>query len=353
MKRLFSLMTVLFAVVLVAVSVTMVTGFDPYAVALVTLALSFVSPGQSGVLFAGLNQEIWTDILVKNLKKGEDAQFISELPDHSDKVIAAKGDNDIIHLVDVGADPEVLINNTTYPLPVVSQADRDIAITLDKFQTEATQVTDDELAYIAYDKISLVQAKHIKAINAAKFSKAAHALAPQGDTPLTPVIATTGADDGTGRKKMRYKDLLALKRKFDSAGFEAEGRILVLSPDHYNDLLDDPDLKNFFSGQYLDEGTGNLNKFLAGFKIYWYLRTPYFRASDKTKVSYGAIPQSGYYRATIAFVADDMFRATGRTKNYASEPEPKYQAWLYNVRHNFIALPKKQRSIGAIISAQV
>ncbi len=304
-------------------------------------------------MFAGLNQEIWTDVLVRNLRAGEEASFLTEIPDMSHLVIASRNDNDIIHLVDVGADPEVLINNSTYPIPIVDQTDGDIPIQLDKYQTKATRVSDDELAYIAYDKISLVQEKHLKAIKKAKFSKAAHALGPNSDSSLTPVVSTTGDNDGAGRKKMTYGDLLSLKRKFDEAGFDEESRILVLSADHYNDLLGDKELKNLFANQFQDEKKGKLNLFLAGFKLYTYLRTPYYNATSKTKKSYGAVPGAGDYRASIAFVADDMFRANGRTKNYAKEPEPQYQAWLYNVRHNYIVLPKKQRSIGAIISASV
>ena len=353
MKRFIALFTALLLIAFVSSAVAQATGFDFKAVAVVTTGLSMLPAGQTGVLFTGLNQEIWTDVLVRNLKAGEDAQFLSEIPDRSDLVIASRNDNDIIHLVDVGIDPEVLINNTTYPIPIVKQVDNDIPIQLDKYQTEATEVSDDELAYIAYDKIALVQSKHTKAIKKAKFGKAAHALAPQADTGVTPVIETTGQDDGTGRKKMTFNDLLSLKRKFDSAGIDDEGRILVLSSDHYNDLLQDPDTKNLFKGQFKDEKTGKLNLFLAGFKIYWYLKNPYFNATSKTKLSYGAIPGTDDYRATFAFVRDEMFRATGRTKNYTSKPEPKYQAWLYNVRHNFITLPKKQRSIGAIISAKV
>ena len=353
MKRFVALFMALFAVVFVSSAVAQATGFDFKTTTVVVGGLSMLAQAPAGVAFAGLNQEIWTDILVKNLKDGESASFLNEITDRSDLVIASRNDNDIIHLVDVGVDPDVLINNNTYPIPIQEQVDGDIPIQLDKYQTKATPVTDDELQYIAYDKISLVQEKHVKSIKKAKFGKSAHALAPQADSTLTPVISTTGANDGTGRKKMTFKDLTALKRKFDDAGIDEEGRILVLSTDHYNDLLEDADTKNLFKGQYLDEKKGKLNLFLAGFKIYWYLRNPYFNATSKTKLSYGAIPGAGDYRATFAFVADEMFRATGRTKNYTKEPEPEFQRWLYNVRHNFITLPKKQRSIGAIISATV
>lgn len=59
--------------------------------------------------------------------------------------------HDVIHFVDVGADPEILVNNTTYPLTVQELPDGDKAVELDKFQSRPTPVTDDELHAISYE----------------------------------------------------------------------------------------------------------------------------------------------------------------------------------------------------------
>ena len=123
--------------------------------------------------------------------------------------------NETIHLIDVGGDPEVLINNTTYPIPLQALKDGDIALGLDKFQTKRTAVSDDELFAISYDKIGSVIERHSDAITIAKFKKAAHALAPNSNTKDTPVIQTSGEMDGT-RKKCTRKDIIALKRKLDA-----------------------------------------------------------------------------------------------------------------------------------------
>ena len=69
-----------------------------------------------------------------------------------------------------------MVNNTTYPIPLQNLDDADITISLDKFQTKVTPVTDDELYAISYDKISRVKESHSNAINDSKFAKAAHAL---------------------------------------------------------------------------------------------------------------------------------------------------------------------------------
>lgn len=300
-----------------------------------------------------INQEIWTDVLVEDFKATEEASFLSEIPDESRFVTATRGENEFIHLVDVGVDPEVLINNTTYPIGSATQVDGDIVIPLDKYQTKATEVSDDELQHIAYDKIRLVQDKHKGAVMRVKHQKAVHALGPNGHTSATPVIVTTGADDGTGRKQMTFKDLITLKKAYDEQEIDDVGRILVLCSDHYNDLLEEDSKKLDFKGDIADKKKGLLSEDLYGFKIYRYVRSPYYTAVSKTKLAFGAMPAAGDYKATISFYAPDMFRASGSTKNYTDEPNTQTQKWMYNIRHNYIVLPRKARAIGAIISVPV
>ena len=98
------------------------------------------APVTDGVLRVGVLKEIWTGELIKALRGGLEGSWLDGIPDMSSLV-----ENDVIHLVDVGADPEVLINNSTYPLEIQSLPDGDKAISLDKFETKPTSVTDDEL----------------------------------------------------------------------------------------------------------------------------------------------------------------------------------------------------------------
>lgn len=133
--------------------------------------------------------------MVKHLRRGLEATWLDGIPDSSSIV-----SKDVIHLVEVGVDPDVLINNTTYPIPLQALDDADIAIQLDKFQTKVTPVTDDELYAISYDKMSRVKESHGNSITDSGFAKAAHALCAQKNSATTPVLKTTGArDPETGR----------------------------------------------------------------------------------------------------------------------------------------------------------
>lgn len=136
---------------------------------------------------ADVYKEVWTGELVKSVSTAESGTFLETIPDSSQYA-----ENDVIHLVDVGVEPDVIINNTTYPIPIQSLDDDDIAIKLDKFTTKTTPISDDELYALSYDKVATVKDKHASAISKSKFAKALHSIAPAENTAETPVIKTTG-----------------------------------------------------------------------------------------------------------------------------------------------------------------
>jgi hypothetical protein len=264
-----------------------------------------------------------------------DGSWLAGVADNSSVV-----NNDVIHLVDVGVDPEVLINNTTYPIATQELKDGDIAISLDKFQTKATPVTDDELYAISFDKMARVNEAHANAINDAKFMKAAHALCADENTATTPVLKTTGeVDETTGRSRLTMADLVAMKRALDELKVPAENRSLVLCPDHVNDLLL---AEQSFREQYnIDRNDGKVGR-LYGFDIFEYAGTPTYSTSGK-KNAVGATAKTGEFQASFAFYRPRVFKATGSTKMYYSpaENDPLNQQNLINFRHYFIAMPKK------------
>ena len=114
-----------------------------------------------------------------------------------------------------------------YPIPIVALTDTDKPIGLDKYQTEATPVTDDELHAISYDKMASVIERPHEAVAEKKYSKAIHALAPASHSAATPVILTSGANDGTSRAMIARKDIIALKKTFDTLKVPLGGRILT------------------------------------------------------------------------------------------------------------------------------
>lgn len=308
--------------------------------AVVPLAAGAFMPKDA--LCEGVFTEIWTGELVKRLRGGLTASWLDGVSDYSAAV-----NNEVVHLVDVGGDPDVLINNTTYPIAAQELEDGDIALGLDKFQTKKTAVSDDQLFAISYDKIGSVIERHGDAITIAKFKKAAHAVAPQSDTETTPVIPTSGEAGADGRKKLTRKDIIALKRKLDAQGYPAVGRRLVLCSDHVNDLLEE-DQK--FRDQYYNYTSGKIAN-MYGFEVYEFENCPFY-TKEGTKVAFKTTPGGTDHQASFCFYTKRLFRAQGSTKMYYKDAatNPDNQANEVNFRHYYVVLPKKNEAIGAIYS---
>lgn len=301
----------------------------------------------AGALGAGLYTEAWTGYMVKALRSSaESLGWYSAI-----KSFDQYAENDVIHLVHIGVDPGVLINNTTYPLGIESLTDTDKAISLDKYQTKATSITDDETRALSYDKMASVIERHREAIDLAKYSKAIHAIAPGSNTTNTPVILTTGSNDSTGTRKMITRhDIIVMKKKFDDQKVPTAGRMLVLCNEHVNDLLES-DQK--FAEQYYNYTTGKIGN-LYGFQVYEYTECPYYKAQTLEKIAYGS-SVTGYQQASIAFYAPRVMKANGSTKTYLSEAknDPLNQQNLINFRTYSICMPMKDECIGAIVSDTV
>ena len=338
MKRLvMKLMIALLVNAIVGGLIALAVGVAPWigAVALNVIAIAIGACLPKDALRVGVFTEVWTGELVKSLRGGLEGSWLDGVPDQSTIV-----NNDVIHLVEVGVDPDVLINNTTYPIPSQALEDKDIAVKLDKFQTKVTPITDDELYAASYDKMARVKESHANALNDSKFTKAAHALCAQQDSAKTPVLKTTGERDATtGRLRLTMADVVALKAAMDKLGVPAENRRLVLCPDHANDLLL---VSQTFREQYnIDRATGKVGK-LYGFDVYEYANTPLYTQAGKKK-NLGVAAGDGEFNCSFAFYTPRVFKATGSTKMYYSEAatDPEYQRNKINFRHYFLCMPKK------------
>ncbi|MEG1673223.1 MAG: hypothetical protein RR221_06810 [Alistipes sp.] len=299
----------------------------------------------TGAACAGLYTEAWTGFMSKAFRTDpEGLGWYAKIRSFDQYV-----ENDVIHFVNIGGDPTVLVNNTSYPLEIEELADGDKAVSLDKYQTKPTQVTDDELYALTYDKMATVIERHKEAIAEKRYSRAMHAISPSGNAANTPVILTSGAVSD-GRKILTRSDVIKLKKEFDKNKVPKAGRILVLCSDHIADLLEN-DQK--FNSQYYDYTNGKVNK-LYGFEIYEYDDCPYYNATTLKKVAYGAVPAATDAQASIAFSPVRMMKANGSVKTYASEAKssPTTQANLVSFRTYSICLPLKEEAMGAIVSAK-
>ncbi|MCF8337903.1 MAG: hypothetical protein K9I74_07965 [Bacteroidales bacterium] len=305
-------------------------------------------PSMGGVSMATVYREVWTKEVVKALDNELKDTFLDGIPDKS-RYVTGNDEAQVIHSTFFGVEPDVLINNTTYPIDTQTLDGSDITISLDKYQTKATPITDDELQALAYDKIATVKDSHANAIARNRLKKAIHALAPASHAAETPVLLTTGNNTPDGlRKRLTWEDIIALREAYAAAGFPIEDLRLVLSPDHVNDLLL---ADTAFQKSYANFKNGIISNQL-GFEIREYAANPYYTVSSKTKLSYGASVSATERQASVVFNVRRARKAKGITKMYYSraENDPTMQRSLVNFRNYFICLPAVNEAIGAIVS---
>jgi hypothetical protein len=293
---------------------------------------------ESSMSYVGLNKEVW----LAEIQEGfyADDMFINECRD-----LSAFVENDIINLAEAGVDPAVLINNTTYPIDISDREDLPIAIEIDTFDTENTAVKNIEAIELAYDKLASVVRGHKNALRMAIMEKAAHAIAPGTDGTFTPKMVTTGANDGTGRLRMTFADILRLRTRFNQAEIPAEGRVIVLSAAHEEDLeLENKDLYN----QILGKGV------IYGFKIYNLAdtRLPRYHKTTGAKIAFGASVTSDHRYASIAFQKDEVCRAKGSEEMFwgKKENDPTYRRDVVGFQQRAICLPIRNKGVAAIYS---
>ncbi|GEM55250.1 hypothetical protein B0A58_07395 [Flavobacterium branchiophilum NBRC 15030 = ATCC 35035] len=294
--------------------------------------------------------DVWLDRVRNNITNADQAPFLDGITEMDvDVSLMGEGtitESNVIHVPTSEFAPDILINNTTYPIALQAYTDSEVIIKLDKFQTKVVTLTDDQVMGASYDRIDNATRKTVQKLTSEKFTKAIHAIAPTTNTANTPVIATTGAADATGRLRLVYNDLVNLKNQFDKIKTPLAGRRLVLCADHYNDLLLD---RANFGDQLVNYVRGQVAPIIAGFEIFQYEVMPMY--SGGTKKAYGAISVAGDKTASVAFLVDNIAKKTGVTKQYftAAKDNPTTQTNQLAYRHYFIAVPFRAEMIGAII----
>lgn len=300
--------------------------------------------------------EIWLDRVINNLSTADVAPFLDGIAE-MDVNVAQMGEgtiteSNIIHVPTSEFAPDILINNSTYPIALQAYTDDAVTIQLDKYQTKVVTLSDDQIMGASYDKIDNATRKTVQKLTAEKFGKAIHAIAPTSNATNTPVITATGGSTAEtapgGRLRLCYEDIVTLKGAFDAInGCPVVGRRLVLNSDHYNDLL--RDRKNF-GDQLVNYRTGDVAPVIAGFEIFQYVAMPYF-TSVGVKKAYGSVATGTDKKASVAFVVDNIAKKTGETKQYftAAADNPTTQTNQLAYRHYFIAVPFQAKWLGAIL----
>jgi hypothetical protein len=289
------------------------------------------------IAFAGLLKEIWISALMEVYYANY--TFLTRSQDMSMFV-----ENNTINLADCGVDPNVLVNNTVYPVPVSERADSPLELPLDYFDSENTVVRNAEAVQLAYPKLESVVKQHRNAIQLKCAKKASYSFGPTSDSTYTPVLSTSGAARGDGSNKLTLQDVSQLQTKFDNINAPEEGRILVLSPKHRQDLLNED--KVLFK-MFADLKAGQVLP-LFGFDVYWSQLTPIYNHTTGVKAAFGAAAAGTDAVSSIAYLESEVMRADGTLDMFQRLKDPEQRGDIVGFQKRFLAMPIRNKYFAAI-----
>lgn len=295
---------------------------------------------------AQLNNELAEKELIKQFR--HDNTWLSELKSKNNWV-----GNNVIRIPKRGVAPTVLINNNIYPIQTNNREDDFITLSLNKYDTENTAVTDDELYALAYEKINDVQLQHRETLEDVTAEHALHALAIAEESDKTPVLVTTGEDDGTGRKRLVTADLIRLYKELSDLKVPRQGRVIVLSSEHVADLMmEDSARSKSWGGDFQNGVSGVMH---VGFKLWAASYSPHYEQDedDDNKWKKQGFESVNGKPASVVFYKHNAIKATGTAKRYAvkASDNPVYRQNEIGFRLWFIAVGIKDEGFAAIISA--
>lgn len=305
--------------------------------------LSFV-PMPQGVAQAVVLKQMWETALIEAFRA--ERTWIGRIP-RKDQYVG----NNTINVQEIGADPNVLINNTVYPIATASRTDNTLILALNKYDTENTKVTRDELYGLPYDKEGSVVRQHRDTLAEQSGEHGLYLLAPAANTANTPVIVTTGADNGAGRKRLKSLDLITLKQRLDNLKVPKAGRMLILCSDHVNDLLVED---QSFQLRYNNTEKGSILANFYGFEIYEDMANPVYTGTTKKAFGAAAVPATDANASTMVF-APRAFQAAGTVEMYYQDAttNPTMRETVIGFQVYSIIAPMKNTGFGAIVSAVI
>lgn len=283
-----------------------------------------------------IEKQIWISMLMEGFYPSR--TFLARSVDMSAMVEYNK-----INLAEAGVAPEVLVDNTTFPVPTASRTDVALELPLHTFDTKNTVVRNVEAMELAYDKMDSVVRQHRNTLQAKTAAFAANSWAPQTTKELTPVKATTGEDNKRGLKSLSFQDILDLDAWFRSQDIDPATMVAVLNPYHMADLMAE-DMK-----LYKEMLNGNK---IFGFDLYTFSQLPYYNASTGAKVAFGTAAAETDTQCSLFYCADEVMRADGDIEVFAKYKDPEQRGDVIGFQKRFTALPIRNKYQAAIYSAK-
>ena len=248
-----------------------------------------------------------------------------------------------LHLAEAGVDPDVLMDNDTYPVPTSQREDIPKELLLHTFDTKNTVVRNIEEKESAYAKMESVIRSHRNALIKRISSFAAHNWCPVQNGNFTPVIKSNGGVNSFGVKKVSFEDFLDMEAKFRALDVDMGTLVAVLNAVHLADLRKE-DIKLY--KEVMSSGK------LFSFTLFTFSGLPYFDTATGKKKAYGSAPGVDDTQATLVYSDKEVMRAMGDTEVFAKYKDPEQRGDVVGFQQRFTAYSIRNKYIGAIYSGK-
>lgn len=284
-----------------------------------------------------IEKQIWISMLMEGFYPNR--SFLTRSVDMTAMVEYNK-----INLAEAGVAPDVLVDNTDYPIETAQRDDIPLELPLHTFDTKNTVVRNVEAMELAYDKMESVVRQHRNVLQAKTAAYAANSWAPQQQKDLTPVMATSGTGKNRqGLTPLSFDDVLAMDAWFRSQDIDPSTMVAVLNPYHLADLMAE-DMK-----LYKEMLAGNK---LFGFDLYTFSQLPYYNATTGQKVAFGTVAADTDTQCSLFYCDKEVMRADGDIEVFARYKDPEQRGDLIGFQKRFTALPIRNKYQAAIYSAK-
>lgn len=227
-------------------------------------------------------------------------------------------------------------------------------VPFDKLDTDPTEITDKELRGLPFNKESEVKTEQMNSFKIGVRDYVMHKLAPEKNEDKMPIIRTTGDDDGTGRLRMTYKDLVGYFTMLDRLNLhDSKSWYMILNSYHRGDLWHDRASTNNYRDLVIDTTTGTI-KSLGKIKFFENNHAPLYNASGELK-SLGAQAVSGDQQGSVFFYAPntayhiekiEVLAKPRKTDTRSKDPKSEIRLHSYGLCDK-----KLENGFGAIVSA--
>ena len=285
----------------------------------------------------GLNKEIWLpDIIEQFIPQ---TSFVNEARD-----LDARTDNGFLNLQEAGVNPDVIVNNSVWPIPIVRREDIPHRVEMKRFDTENTvHINAIEVEESAGKRESVIRG-HRTSLQTQFARMCGYNWSPAKNGETTPVnVVSSGEKSAINNTyyAMTYEQLLKLETQANMMDMPTEGRILLLHPWHAADLRrqDLEMYKSFFNGGMM-----------FSFKIYITAMTPRYNGDTGQRVAYDAPVNSTDAIASTFYYREAVGRAKSDFDMYYRLNDPEYRGDVVGFNMRGLGLPLTGKYLGAIVT---